>query len=139
MIEINRQILTSKLKRHNHDHFTTTVRYIVYAVDKWKAVDFHYDIDDNPEFESYRLENPLLDGQRIYCAGIEIHSREQLYDFDSEPIDNCSIMCGPCFTDGTSLGASELLEVMGRKTDEEYIWMKLESRLLDYFKEDEDE
>ena len=60
--------------------------------------------------------------------GIEHHSPRPLYD-GSTPASRCDILEGPCYPDGTSLGADRLhreWEAAGR--DDEVIWRELEIR-----------
>jgi hypothetical protein len=74
------------------------------------------------------------DGSAWFGYGIDKHSPTQLYDFAPTPSSNCHLLEGPCWTDGSSLQAHELLqEWIAAGRDDEVIWVTLEDRYRSWF------
>lgn len=81
-------------------------------------------------------------GER-YWGGVEIHSKKQMYEFSEKPTsDNCWILGCQCWSDGSSLMASERYipewEFCQRIGDFESLWLSLEHMYRQRFLEVED-
>lgn len=82
-------------------------------------------------------------GER-YWGGIEIHSKKQMYDWSEQPTsDNCWILGCQCWSDGSSLMATERYipewEFCERTGDFESLWLSLEHMYRNRFKESRDD
>lgn len=79
-----------------------------------------------------------------YWGGIEIHSKKQMYDWSEQPTsDNCWILGCQCWSDGSSLMATERYipewEFCERTGDFESLWLSLEHMYRNRFKESRDD
>lgn len=81
-----------------------------------------------------------------YYGGIEMHSPKRLYDWgDGKPShDECWLLKGPCWHDGSSLQFSEQIEPFIRHAEQpfgshvhEYIYSLLHDRYQAWFKAEE--
>ena len=89
--------------------------------DERGAIHFHFRIDQTPLFPE--------DG-RFSCAGVETHyaSAPDYMDGEAPSHENCWILGGPCWHDGTSLWASEHWLPHFRTSGTDWVWAELERR-----------
>jgi hypothetical protein len=64
------------------------------------------------------------------------HSPKPMYDGQTVMDDNCDILGGPCYYDGSTLQADDMFLLLVR-SGSEYVWNELERRYRDFFDRDE--
>lgn len=73
-------------------------------------------------------------------GGIEEHHRSRVPYMDEKPShDNCWILNGPCWHDGSSLYASEVLIPIFESGGESAIWIALRGEYISRFRSRQDE
>lgn len=113
----------------------THIRWIVWNKDFDRAVEFHGQVWDPIDVRSKNLDyldwvDIKIDDKKwaFTSLGIETHSSKQLYDFDSEPLKRCNILGGDCYTDGTSLGGTDFMNIWDGSDD--HVFMNLTVKWL---------
>ncbi len=81
--------------------------------------------------------SPITDrrwGKQFY-GGVEVHSRTPMYGDEKPSHDECWLIGGPCWHDGTSLYFSENIEPMLRdRADFEPVRSYIEAELHDWYR-----
>jgi hypothetical protein len=120
------------------DHISTTETLRWLVGDPRGAIEFH--ISRYPEEKV--LKDGFLSAEFAHTRfgwlgmpGIEIHSKAPLRE-GQEPINICCVLGCPCYTDGTSLGASRFFESARYSMSNEMIYNHLESWHRDRFGEE---
>lgn len=95
----------------------------------------HYVVIGDEGAIHFHLMESSEDSRKIfgerYWGGIEIHSKKQMYDWSEQPTsDNCWILGCQCWSDGSSLMATDWYipewEFCQRIGDFESLWLSLE-------------
>jgi hypothetical protein len=72
-------------------------------------------------------------GTQWLGAGIDRHSPVPLWT-DHDPYPTCYLLGGPCYGDGTTLGAMQLLETLPYRPDTPQAWPLIDAVLRSYYR-----
>lgn len=108
----------------------------------------HYVVIGEEGAIHFRIHESSEDSRRTfgerYWGGVEIHSKKQLFDWADKPTsDNCWILGCQCWSDGSSLIATERYipewEFCERIGDFKSLWLSLECMYRSRFRESRDD
>jgi len=104
-----------------------------YCIGEKGAVQFVLGTDWFPEAARQHLSKfPPSREPKPRAWDLSYHSREPRYEGQSLAYENCSILNGPCYSDGSALMAEEWLEGF-LNGGTEWLWPKLEEYYLSVF------
>lgn len=105
----------------------TYLMWIIYDRERNAAVHFHgramTDMPDLSLYDAREIRRGPHAGLWFSPRGIEIHSPAARYEGQRPLGRPCSVLCGPCYPDGTSLGGSRFAEHWSGSDDE--VWGEL--------------
>lgn len=120
MVEITRddprRFLRQKRIQYREDKPGTIERVMWIVFDRFhkSAAHFHGAILEQPPghslIDAHKLRSGQFAGMYFVPYGIELHSPVPLHDGQQPIAEKCGVLMGPCYPDGTSLGASRFCE-----------------------------
>ena len=113
---------TCREKRISWDGDTRKISWLLHT--KRGAIEFHITVYSGKLAKDplFTRDGTTYEGEPCYPFGFEVHSRTPpSYDDDAEPDhDDCTVLGGRCWHDGSSLAASEFFTVWDQSDEDAF-------------------